>query len=501
MKTPSNDIFNLIQSMTKAEKRYFSQTATLHKVAHQNNYYKLFKVIENQSTYNEDLVKSEMKRQGISQHFTALKFQLTERILESLHQFYQKNSITETIKRELHFCQILMDKNHLEIANKRLTKIKNTIETYQLPEFYPEFFKIQRQILAKAVYKNIDFEGLQSLYEFMTSTIEQLQNWNEYERINAIIQKQHYEKISLQTTDFELFDDNQWLNNENIPTTFRSQILRLNSLATFNFMQGKTAKAYEYNQAFIELLETSPKMMELYGNRYISTLSNLLIDSLVLGKFDSLRDDIDKLRQVSERKIFQKKIPNLPVKIFRQTYLLELNWAISEKGFNRGIALIPTIEQELITHQKTIGIHNKITFHYLFAYCFFGNRQFSDALTYLNKILTIRTNVVTEIVEFAHLLNVLTHFELENDDLLEYLIPSTRRFLRKKRSLYKTEEVVLLHIKKVTQTIEKSKKQALWKSFKTKVSELKSDKKEQRVFNYFDFEWWILNRSGRDFKV
>lgn len=496
MKTPSNDIFNLIKSMTKAEKRYFSQTATLHKVGQQNNYYKLFKVIDNQSVYDESLVKKEMQRQGISQHFTALKFQLTERILESLHQFYQKNSISETIKRELHFCQILIDKNHLDMANKRLIKIKNNIETYQLPEFYPEFFKVQRQILAKAFYKNIDFENIKVLYESMIKAIEQLQNWNEYERINTIIQKQHYEKISLQSTDFEQFNNSKWLNNENIPTTFRSKILRLNALATLNFMQGQTAKAYQYNQTFIELLENTPKMMELYGSRYISTLSNLLIDSLILGKYDSLRQDIDKLRQVSEAKIFQKQVPNLAVKIFRQTYLLEMNWAISEKDFKRGIALIPTIEQALIIHQKTIGIHNKITFYYLFAYCFFGNRQFSDALTYLNQILTIRTNVVTEIVEFAHLLNVLTHFEIGNNDLLEYLIPSTRRFLRKKRSLYKTEEIVLSHIRKVTQTIEKSKKEELWQVFETKISALKSDKNEQRVFNYFDFEWWITNRVG-----
>lgn len=494
MKTPSNDIFNLIQSMTKAEKRYFSQTATLHKVGEQNNYYKLFKVIDNQSIYEESIVKLAMQRQGVTQHFTALKFQLIERILESLHQFYQKSSITETIKRELHFCQILMDKNHLEMANKRLLKIKNTIETYQLPEFYPEYFKIQRQILAKAVYKNIDFEALQILYESMTSAIKELQNLNEYERINAIIQKKHYEKIILQNTDIEHFKNNRWLNNESIPTTFRSQVLRLNALATLHFMQGETAKAYKYNQVFIALLETSPKMMELYGSRYISTLSNLLIDSLILGKFESLRHDITKLRHVSERKLFQKQVPNLAVKIFRQTYLLELNWAISDKDFQRGIALIPTIEPELKKYKKTIGIHNKITFYYLFAYCYFGNRQFSDALTYLNKILAIRTTVVTEIVEFAHLLNVLTHFELRNDDLLDYLIPSTRRFLRKKRSLYKTEEVVLSHIRKMTQTIEKSKQKALWQSFKTKITELKLDKKEQRVFNYFDFEWWIINR-------
>jgi hypothetical protein len=88
------------------------------------------------------------------------------------------------------------------------------------------------------------------------------------------------------------------------------------------------------------------------------------------------------------------------------------------------------------------------------------------------------------------LLNILTHFELANYDLLEALIPSTRRLLRKKRLLYKTEDLVLSHLKKVMSTIDKSKQKELWTIFNTKIVELKKDKREQRVFNYFDFENW-----------
>jgi hypothetical protein len=230
--------------------------------------------------------------------------------------------------------------------------------------------------------------------------------------------------------------------------------------------------------------------MDLYANRYVSTLSNILIDSLVLGKYDALQNDIQKLREITQNKTFQKQIPNLEMRVFRQTYLLEMNWAISTNQFSKGIKLIPTIQEGLKTHKKTIGLHNEITFYYLFAYCNFREKHFSNALTFVNEILSRKAKVVTEIIEFTHLLNILTHFELANYDLLEALIPSTRRLLRKKRLLYKTEDLVLSHLKKVMSTIDKSKQKELWTIFNTKIVELKKDKREQRVFNYFDFENW-----------
>jgi hypothetical protein len=222
----------------------------------------------------------------------------------------------------------------------------------------------------------------------------------------------------------------------------------------------------------------------------VSTLSNILIDSLVLGKYDALQNDIQKLREITQNQTFQKQIPNLEMRVFRQTYLLEMNWAISTNQFSKGIELISTIQEGLEIHKKTIGLHNEITFYYLFAYCNFREKYFSNTLTFINEVLSKKAKVVTEIIEFTHLLNILTHFELANYDLLEALIPSTRRLLRKKRLLYKTEDLVLSHLKKVMNTIDKSKQKELWTIFNTKIVELKKDKQEQRVFNYFDFENW-----------
>jgi hypothetical protein len=490
MKTPSQDLHKLIKSLTKTEKRYFSQFAEKHVIGKQNNYYKLFKVVDNQLVYDENQAKKEMEKQDVSEHFTALKFQLTERILEALHGYHQKNSIAESLKRELNFCRILIHKNLIEAGEKRLKKVRKTIEVYNFIEFLPELFAIKREIFAKQFYKDIDDKGLETIYEDMELAIEQLKNWNQYEHLNILVQRNHYQKIRSTDLDFEILNQNEWLNDEKKTMTFRSKMSRLSALATLNFMQGRTAMAYQFNQEFIALLEESKKMTDLYANRYVSALSNILIDSLVLGKYDLLQNDIQKLREITQNKTFQKQIPNLEMRVFRQTYLLEMNWAISTNQFSKGIELIPFIEDGLKIHRKTIGEHNQITFYYLFAYCNFREKYFSDALTFVNEILDTKAKSGTEIVEFTHLLNVLTHFELSHYDLLAALIPSTRRFLRKKRPLYKTEDLVFSHLKKIINTVDKSKKKELWTKFKAKVLELKKDKNEARVFNYFDFETW-----------
>ncbi|MFT5834725.1 MAG: hypothetical protein ACI97N_002365, partial [Cognaticolwellia sp.] len=406
MKTPSQDLYKLIKSLTKTEKRYFSKFAEKHVIGDQNNYYKLFKVIDNQSIYDENLVKDELKKKGVMAHFTVLKFHLTERILEALHHFYQKNSIAESIKRELSFCRILIHKNLIEVGDKRLKKVHKTIEMYNLVEFLPELFAIKREIITKQFYKNTAEYDLEMIYKSMESTVEQLQNWNQYENLNALVQKNHYQKVRPTDLDFETLNQNEWLNNAEKPTTFRSKMSRLSALATLNFMQGRTAMAYQFNQEFIALLEESKKMTDLYANRYVSALSNILIDSLVLGKYDALQNDIQKLREITQNKTFQKQIPNLEMRVFRQTYLLEMNWAISTNQFSKGIELISTIQEGLEIHKKTIGLHNEITFYYLFAYCNFREKYFSNTLTFINEVLSKKAKVVTEIIEFTHLLNI-----------------------------------------------------------------------------------------------
>jgi hypothetical protein len=488
MKTPSTELFKLIKSLTKTEKRYFTRRSENYRNDKSNQYYQLFKLIDNQLIYDEDLAKKTLIDLGIAEHFTALKFQLTERILESLHLFHQKQSIAEIIKKELGFVRILITKSQFSIANKRIEKAGKLISEYDLIEFLPESFRLKRHLINRQFYKNITEKDLAELHQQEKIAIEQLQNIFLFENLNATIQKNHYQKVHSINFKIEDFNQNEILINKDLPNNFSSKILQLQALATFNFMQGKTAIAYEHNLEFINTLEDSGNRIYLFSNQYISVLSNILIDNLILKKYDVLEKGIEKLRNIAAQKQFQKRIPNLNSRVFRQTYLLEMNFLIATKQFERAILLIPEIENGIKKHQKNIGLHNEITFNYLMAYAAFGNQNFTTALTYINEILNRKAKVVTEIFEFAHLLNLITHFELQNYDLLDSLIPSTRRLLRKRRALYQMEIVLFTYFKKYINVVDKKAQTKLREDLSVDIARLKQEKSEQRVFNYFDFD-------------
>ena len=69
MKTPSKNLFNLIKTLTKSEKRYFKIEASKHGGDKKNHYVKLFDAIEAMNEYDEEALK---KNVGAGDKITTL---------------------------------------------------------------------------------------------------------------------------------------------------------------------------------------------------------------------------------------------------------------------------------------------------------------------------------------------------------------------------------------------------------------------------------------------
>ena len=55
--TPKSDLHQLIHALTKSEKRFFQLYAKRHVIGEENNYAKLYKLIEVQKEYDEEKIK------------------------------------------------------------------------------------------------------------------------------------------------------------------------------------------------------------------------------------------------------------------------------------------------------------------------------------------------------------------------------------------------------------------------------------------------------------
>ena len=162
MKKPSSDLFFLIKTLNKSEKRFFQQFAHRHTIKGENVYYQLFKVISEQSNYNEELAKQQFAGKKVAKNFAVVKKQLYEQLVLALHQYHLVHSISEKIKRDLHITKILLKKRLFKQCHKRIKLIEKNIQNYNLLEYQIELLDVKYQLVSHESFKNTNILDLEN---------------------------------------------------------------------------------------------------------------------------------------------------------------------------------------------------------------------------------------------------------------------------------------------------------------------------------------------------
>ena len=100
----SNHIFQLIKSLTKAEKRYFKLFVARHtsSTSSPNNAQILFDLIEKMDFYDEEELLEKLKGKAFINKFSITKARLYNTILKSLDAYYSEKSKNQLIRNTLH---------------------------------------------------------------------------------------------------------------------------------------------------------------------------------------------------------------------------------------------------------------------------------------------------------------------------------------------------------------------------------------------------------------
>lgn len=490
MKIPSTFLHDLVHTLTKSEKRYIKvQSGSKDK-----DYLQLMDALIAQRKFDENQLIKDNEGANFLKHLAVNKRYLYELILKSLTNFGQKK-LEDKIIEKMSAANVLIGKGLFAAAYSELRKGQKIAEEYEFFELKIMICGIEKNLLSKQHSKKGEEETIHRIFNTEKNSLEQLQNTNEYwylaqqmsqfqklfQKVQNKEQQKHIESLA-QSPQFK---------DESLATNFRSKLYFYQANSVYQFTMGNGEQAYEINKQFLGLLEENPNFLRLYTERYLATLNNMLIDSLVTKKFDILKEGLHRLTNIVERPEF-KSIKNIESRVFRQRYLLLINWCLIEKDFAKAMEWIPAIEEGLNQFGKKIEKHHRITFYYLLSYLLFQNGQYNRALEWNNTILNDpKENVVKEIFYFARVLNLLIHYELGNDVLLESLLLSTPKYLKTRRSIYATESALFRFLKKRLNRIDKKGKQKLIADFKKELETLFQDPKEKRVFNYLDLRLWI----------
>ena len=494
MKTSSTFLHDLVKSLTKTEKRYIKvQSGTGSK-----DYIHLMNALMEQKVFDEAKLIKDNEGANFLKHLPVNKKYLYEVLLKSLTNFRQKK-LEDQVLDKVNAVNILIEKGLFLAAFRELKKGQKTAEKFEFFQLRIMLCALEKQLLSGRHFKKQDDHTIDQVFEVEMNSLEQLKNTNEYwylaqqvaqfqlrfQKIQTETQQKHIESIT-QSPQFQTLS---------LATNFRSKLYFYQANATYQFMLGNVERAYDINRSFLDLLDANPHFLKLYAERYIATLNNMLIDSLVIGKYDILQEGIQRLVMILQRPEFQS-IKNIAARVFRQRYLLLLNWSLRQRDFEKAMEWVPEIEEGLEQFGKRIEKHHRITFYYLTAYLLFQSQRYDQALKWNNRILDeSKEDVVKEIFYFARILNLLIHYELKNYTLLESLLLSTPKYLKSRRVIYTTEKALFRFLGRVLNSVDKIQQQQLIANFKHEIHDLFQHPDEQRVFNYLDLKFWINNHK------
>jgi hypothetical protein len=119
---PSNELFDLIKSLNKSEKRFFKLSSSLQ--SGDKNYLKIFDYIDARDDYEEEEMREHFKEERFIKHLPSEKNHLYKLVLKSLRGYYADNSVNSILKEEIKNIEILYKKALFKECKKFLKRAK-----------------------------------------------------------------------------------------------------------------------------------------------------------------------------------------------------------------------------------------------------------------------------------------------------------------------------------------------------------------------------------------
>ena len=498
-KAHSIDLFDLIKSLSPAEKGYIKKYALRNSTKGNLVYLSLFNDIERQKAYNdEDLLKN-LKYQG---QFPQLKKYLYSAICKALNAFHAESGPRSQLRNMLNMIEILYDKGLEAQCRKILVNAKKIARIHELYPYLIELLHWEKGLNAAIENQDSEQES-EKIYTEEKEYLENLKTMNDYWQqrskfVNFTSRSFTMRSVS-ELEELKKFTDNPLFKSEEIPTSWKVKVYFHNMRGLYFTITGDAKKASFHHKECLNLFESYPEKFLHDPGSYLTALNDCFLSFMDLKEYTEVERLIGLYHSLKNF-----KLDNLNIRC--GTFLLygnQLHFYLTRGEFEKGVALVEKIEPLMQQYLTTIPKAVQLILCINYAIVNFGTGSFGNALKWVNRILiNDSSNLRNDIVCFARIFSLIIHFELNNIDMLEYTVKSTYRFLYKRGGLYKYETAILHFIKyKISQNLNKKELIQAFIDLKEELEEIVRDPLEQNALESFNLIYWLRSKiENRPFK-
>jgi hypothetical protein len=494
-KPHSDSLFQLIKSLSKSEKRSFKLFADRIGNEEEKKIILIFNRIDKQKVFDESKILTKEKALTRSQ-MPNLKAHLYSQIMKCLATSSVKSNEMK-VTSLLDYSRILYNKCLYNECLRMLDKAKRSAIANDTHVLLLEILDLEKLALMQTVHEGNE-ERVELIINDTVKTAKSIQNINTFSNLSLKLNSL-YQRIGF-IRDNKDFEKTKRFFESSLPVydekkiSFHEKLYLYYSFTGYYFFVQDFRGGYAYAKKWVNLFETEPGMVYRKPEMYIRALNSLLVAQNKLYLYHEFRDTHQKLIGLKRDSKFQKT-ENINLNLFKTIYIHEINRRFMLGEFTAGIQTVKKLEDELSSFIPKLDKHTVLIFWYKIACLYFGASNFRVAAKWLNKIINEKeTDLREDLHSFARIIRLISYFEIGNDERIEYSIKSTYRFLLKKGTLQRYQNLILGFLRNSQQYNTQKKLIAAFADLKIEMQKLQNYRYEKRAFIYFDIISWLESK-------
>ena len=491
--TPSKNLYDLIHTLSKSEKRHFKLIAQGQDGIKKNKYLSIFEALEEMKSFDEEVLKTKLKEKKLVQHLSANKAYLFQLILKSLKQPFLSHEVHFILNDHIESAIILQERGFTKLSLRQLQKAK---ELAQKAEALPDLIKI---IDLQRTYEYNSFFNtkapIDEYHEQQVQTVDLLKELVEIRASSANMYSftnnalRNTEKIFLETYSRTINDYLPIISGLN---AFTSKVTYYNDVINYFAAINQIKQAQGVIQEGLALWDKNPEkktvqLIEYY--KMVGVILRVYAHWRQYGRILKILNRLDEMSRLKESRFILSKILEI-----RKGYTL-----IALQGtcdFKEAKQYVPEVIAWLASNPSRLPFHSRKTLWFLIATTYFMNNEYKECMKWLIKLINEGPGIKIDIVTVAKLLSIVIHWELKNMDSVKYLSKDTRKYLGEKNIVNPLAEKILTFFEK---EIGRSGKIDVQKWYTVKKECISIIKKHgiSNVSEYFDFVSWISSKINK----
>jgi len=487
-------LFQLVKSLEKSEKRNFKLYARRNSSSETLKTVQLFDALDKMTDYDEGVMLK--KNKSISkQQLSNLKAQLYKQILSSLRIIRDEHNIDIQLHELMDHARILYNKGLYLQSLKALDRLKEMARSYNQISYMQQALFFEKKIEALYITRSMQDRAEQlskeadavncslSLVNKLSNLSLQLYSW--------YIQHGHA-RNEKDIKSLKLFFEHSFPPEAIHANGFYEKLYLYQSYCWYAFIRLDFLQYYRYCQKWVDIFEKYPEMLAVETASYIKGMHNLMGAHFDLLNHEKLAEAIKVFEKFARHKLVTQN-DNNRILTYQYLYTARINLYFLQGTFNKGLLMVPHLEEMLKEYGIYLDTHRVLVFYYKIACLYFGSGDNEKAIDYLNRIIYQKADLRSDLQCYARLLHLIAHYELGNFQLLEYLIKSVYRYMAKMENLSKVEEAMFDFLRRSFRVGAHALKPEFEKLL-IKLKKYENNPLERRAFAYLDVISWLESK-------